>query len=115
MRTILFGAVIALATMVAIVQAQSRSMQLSPQELRDWYRQRAQLQHEEMQREREEARKSCVLPDGSSHPLTAVVSYEGETYRCVEVFAPTPAPLVPPGENQTLTVRMAGWVKVQTP
>jgi hypothetical protein len=112
MRTLPIAALIALSAMAVIVQGQSRSMQLSPSELREWHRQRAQVQHEEMQREREEARKSCVLPDGSRHPLTTVVTYEAQTYRCVEVFAPTPAGLVPPGENQTLTVRMAGWVRM---
>ena len=113
MRTLSIVTLIVVSTMVALVQAQSRSMQLSPPELRDWYRQRAQLQFEEIQREREEARKSCVLLDGSSRPLTTVVNYDDQTYRCVEVFLPTPAALVPPGEGQTLTVRMAGWVKVQ--
>jgi hypothetical protein len=37
------------------------------------------------------------------------VSHERQTYRCVEVFTPnTPGAL----ENQTLTVRIAGWVKM---
>ena len=112
MRTLSIVTLIVVSTMVALAQGQSRSMQLSPQELSDWYRQRAQLRHEEMQREKEEAKKSCPLPDGSSQPLNTVETYDGQTYRCLEVFLPTPAALVPPGQGQTLTLRMAGWVKV---
>jgi hypothetical protein len=63
-----------------------------------------------MQERLREQRTACDLPDGTRHPLTTVVNYEGQTYRCVEVFTPNaPGPL----ENQTLTVRIAGWVKVQ--
>jgi hypothetical protein len=57
---------------------------------------------------------SCALPDGSREPLGAEISYEGEAYRCVEVFSPTPPPLVPPGRNQGLTANAAGWIKAQT-
>lgn len=56
---------------------------------------------------------SCALPDGTRRPLATEIVYEGQTYRCVEVFAPTPAPLVPPGQSQTLTVNAAGWIKAQ--
>jgi hypothetical protein len=112
MRTLSIAAVLTLSTMVALVQAQSRSMQLSPDQLREFYRQRMQLQHEEMEREREEAKKSCALPDGSAQPLNHVLSHEGETYRCLEVFLPTLPRDIPPGGGQTLSVRVAGWVKV---
>jgi hypothetical protein len=106
MRTLSIAALIALSAMAGLMHAQG-----SPQR-RDADR-RQQIQREETLRERErEARTTCALPDASGHPLNDVVSYEGQTYRCVEVFAPTPAPLVPPGESQTLTVRMVGWVKV---
>jgi hypothetical protein len=55
---------------------------------------------------------SCALPDGTRRPLTTEIVHEGETYRCVEVFMPTPALLVAPGQSQTLTVNSAGWIKV---
>ena len=69
----------------------------------------------------ETQRTTCFLPDDSSHPLNAATTYEGQRYRCVEVFAPTEFASLQsdPGGSQrlvrsggTLTVRMAGWVKV---
>jgi hypothetical protein len=75
-------------------------------------RQSMRQAEEKMLERRTEERSACDLPDGTRHPLTTVVSYEGQSYRCVEVFTPnTPGPL----ENQTLTVRIAGWIKVQAP
>jgi hypothetical protein len=59
----------------------------------------------------EEQRTTCYLPDDSKRPLNTVVTYDGQSYRCVEVFAPYPD-AIRPGQTQTLAVRMAGWVKV---
>ena len=33
----------------------------------------------ERKRDRERERTSCALPDGTRHPLTAVVTYEGQS------------------------------------
>jgi len=107
MRTISIAALIVLAATVGMIEAQG-----SPQRRDADRRQQIRAEEERLREMQREARTSCPLPDGSSHPLNAVVSYEDETYRCVEVFAPTPPAQVPPGEGQTLTVRMAGWVKV---
>ena len=104
MRTLSIAALIALS-MAGLTHAQG-----TPQQRREAARRQAVQQVEERMREE---RTSCALPDGSSRPLNAVVSYEGQTYRCMEVFTPTPPGLVPPGEDQKLTVRIAGWVKVQ--
>ena len=32
---------------------------------------------------------ACFLPDGNGYPLNTVTLYNGQRYRCVEVFAPT--------------------------
>jgi hypothetical protein len=56
----------------------------------------------------EEQQKTCYLPDDSKHPLKAVTTYDGQPYRCVEVFEPA---LVRAGQRGTLRVRTAGWVK----
>ncbi len=107
MRTLAIAVLIALSSMAGLTLAQGPGQGSNADR-----RQRIQREEEGLRERQREARTACPLPDGSSHPLDAVVSYEAETYRCVEVFAPTPAAFVPPGENQTLSVRMAGWVKV---
>ena len=106
MRTLAIVAVLALSTMPGLMQAQQSPLR------RDADARRLRLEAETLRERARQASTACPLPDGSIHPLNAVVTYEGQTYRCVEVFTPTPPPQVPPGENQTLTVRMAGWVKV---
>jgi hypothetical protein len=58
----------------------------------------------------EEQRTTCYLPDDSKHPLNATATYDGQRYRCVEVFE---SALVRAGQPGTLRVRTAGWVKVQ--
>ena len=66
-------------------------------------------------------RTTCFLPDESGYPLNTATTYDGQRYRCVEVFAPTVMATTrsDAGGKQsislapgTLTVRMAGWVKV---
>jgi hypothetical protein len=106
MRTLSIAALMTLSAMAALTHAQGT------QQRRDADRRQAMQRLEGMLETRREERTTCALPDGSSHPLNAVVRYEEQTYRCLEVFTPTPAGLVPPGENQTLTVRIAGWVKL---
>ena len=32
--------------------------------------------------------KACYLPDSSSHPVNTVTTFQGQRYRCVEVFGP---------------------------
>jgi hypothetical protein len=129
MRTLWIATLITLATMSGFVHAQRPQQNVDVRELinaaatfqvTDDLRKIREQQADDLRKRRERIRESqerertiCDLPDGSSHRLNAVASYEGETYRCVEVFTPTPPALVPPGENQTLTVRIAGWVKVQ--
>jgi hypothetical protein len=109
MRT-LTVALIALTSIAALTHAQQTPQPRDPQALANALRQLQVAQ--ELLRARRQERTSCTLPDGTSHPLNAVVTYEGQTYRCVEVFTPTPTALVPPGQNQTLAVRLAGWIKV---
>jgi hypothetical protein len=65
-------------------------------------------------------RTTCFLPDDSGYPLNTVTTYNGQRYRCVEVFAPTEL-AIQFVENRKqsisrspgmLAVRMAGWVKL---
>ena len=102
MRTLPVAALIALSSLAGAALAQE-----SPQQRRDADLARRLRVEAEILRER--ARRACPLPDGSTHPLNALVNYEGQTFRCVEVFTPTPAPV---GEKQMLAVHMAGWVRV---
>jgi len=121
MKTLSIAALIVLSSMAGLTHAQAtpqrsaeeRRLAREQQEQRTLERRRVQQQSEQrlLERRREE-RTACPLPDGTSQPLNTVVNYEGQTYRCVEVFTPNaPGPL----ENQTLTVRIAGWIKVQVP
>ena len=111
MRTLSIAALITVSWMAGLTHAQGTPQQ----QRRDAERRQAMRQAEErvLEERRRAERTACAMTDGSSHPLNAVVIYEGQRYRCVEVFAPTPPGLVPPGEDQTLTVRIAGWIKVQ--
>lgn len=59
----------------------------------------------------EEQRTTCYLPDDTKHPLNTAVTYDGQRYRCVEVFSPYPDS-ARSGQSQTLKVHTAGWVKV---
>jgi hypothetical protein len=108
MKSLIVAALMAFSSMAGLTYAQAipqreGALSNAPRRLR--------LADQLREKDREGQRTTCALPDGSTHPLNTVVSYEGQTYRCVEVFAPTPAPLVPPGQNQSLTVHIAGWVK----
>jgi hypothetical protein len=60
----------------------------------------------------EEHRTTCYLPDDSKHPVNTATTYDGQRYRCVEVFSPYPD-AARSGQSQTLAVRTAGWVRVQ--
>ena len=71
---------------------------------------------------------TCFLPDNSGYALDTTTTFDGQRYRCVEVFAPTElvtqafsfepvqsdagAKLSVSRSPGTLAVRMAGWVKV---
>ena len=111
MRTLSIAALIALSSMAGFTNAQSTPQRRDADRLTSLRQSMRQAEEAMLERRREE-RSACDLPDGTRHPLTTVVSYEAQTYRCVEVFTPsTPGPL----ENQTLTVRIAGWIKVQAP
>ena len=106
MRTLSIAALVVLTSMVAHAQFGQRR----DADPRHDFIQRMEAM--ERNRDRDRERTSCALPDGTRHPLTTVVTYEGQSYRCMEIFAPNiPGPL----ENQTLTVRIAGWIKVQVP
>ena len=102
-------AMLILSSMTGLTHAQGtpQRRQADRRELQQQERQRVEAMYQERAREE---RTVCALPDGSTHPVNTVQSYEGQTYRCVEVFTPNLG--VRPGENQTLTVRMAGWIKV---
>jgi hypothetical protein len=50
-----------------------------------------------------ERKTLCSLPDGSNHPLGTSMSYQGQTYRCVEALR---------SDGATLTTYAAAWVKV---
>jgi hypothetical protein len=63
---------------------------------------------------------TCFLPDGSGYPVNTTTTYDGQRYRCVEVFAPTELSTLQSGADGktrislspgTLKVRMAGWVR----
>jgi hypothetical protein len=114
MRTFsIIAGLIALSAMAGLTHAQGFPTPRPEDEARRRQMQQLTQQFEEQVRARErQAQTSCALPDESTHALNAVVSYEGQAYRCVEVFTPTPPARVPPGEGQTLTVRMAGWIKI---
>jgi hypothetical protein len=60
---------------------------------------------ERMRESELQARTSCTLPDESTHQINTVVRFEGQTYRCVEVFAPNMT-----GFGEVFTVRL-GWIK----
>lgn len=112
MRMLSLLVLLALGSMAGLTHAQGSQLRSAPNQRNVQERQRLEQTH---RREVERRRTTCTLPDGTSHPLDAVMSYEGQTYRCVEVFAPTPPPQVAPGEGQTLIVQTAGWIKVQAP
>ena len=108
MRILSIAALVVLTSMVAHAQFGQRR----GDDPRHDFIQRREAMERERERDRERERTSCALPDGTRHPLTTVVTHEGQFYRCMEVFTPNiPGPL----ENQTLTVRIAGWIKVQVP
>lgn len=50
-----------------------------------------------------ERKTLCSLPDGSNHQLGASMSYQGQTYRCVEALR---------SDGVTLATYAAAWVKV---
>lgn len=113
MKALSIAASIAVSSMAALTYAQGFPTPRPADEAR------RQQSRQEIQRletvllEREQqARTGCDLPDGTTHRLNAEVRYEGQAYRCVEVFTPTAPARVPPGTSQTLTVRMAGWIKI---
>ena len=57
---------------------------------------------------------ACFLPDGSGYPLNTVTLYDGQRYRCVEVFAPTELlTLQSDADGKTRTSRAPGKLKVQ--
>jgi len=99
MRTLAVAVLIALSASVGLIRAQQQS-DADRRKIADFIRQRLI----EQQRERDrELKTSCPLPDGSNQSLNTVTSYEGQTYRCVEVLR---------SDGFTLTTYAAAWVKV---
>lgn len=115
MRILSVVAVFVTVSMAGFAYAQFP--QADPRAQADRQRMQRQMQQREQEiRERErQAQTACPLPDESSHPVNAELTYEGQRYRCVEVFLPTQPGRVAPGQDQTLTVRTAGWIKIPTP
>ena len=54
--------------------------------------------------QQQQAGKACVAPNGPSRPINSVATFDGQRYRCMEVFLPST-------NDVTLRVRIAGWVK----
>jgi hypothetical protein len=102
MRTLSIAAFLALSSMAGLMYAQG-SPQRSEAEKRaimaEFLKQRLTEQAQERDRE---LKTTCEMPDGSSHQLGAVTSYEGQTYRCVEALR---------SNGLTLTTYAAAWVK----
>jgi hypothetical protein len=108
----IIAVLIAVSAMAALPHAQGFPQPDSQREALRQQRQEELQQLAARMRERERgAQTSCALPDGSAHPINTSTTYEGQAYKCVEVFLPTPPAQVPPGEGQALTVRIAGWIK----
>jgi hypothetical protein len=103
MRALLIAALITLSAMAGLTYAQR-----APQRAETDITQPTQISIEMLL---EEQRTTCYLPDDSKHPLNTATSYDGQRYRCVEVYAPYPD-TARSGQNQILRVRMAGWVRV---
>src|SRR5262245_17572820 len=56
----------------------------------------------------------CLLPDGSGYALNTTTTYDGQRYRCVEVFAPTDLlTLRSDADGKTRTFRSPGTLKVR--
>jgi hypothetical protein len=113
MRTFtMIAGVIAASAMAGVTYAQFPTP--SPERVaRERQAQQLRQQFEErFTEQKRQARTACALPDESSHPVNAEVTYEGQRYRCVEVFAPT-NPVSDPGVSEPMSVSIAGWIKVQ--
>ena len=66
----------------------------------EFLKQRLTEQHAERERE---LKTTCNLPDGSTHAINTLTSYEGETYRCMEALR---------RNGFALTTYAAAWVKM---
>ena len=75
MRTLSIAALGVLTSMVAHAQFGQRR-DADPR--RDFI-QRVEAMEREWERDRERERTSCAAPDGTRHPLTTVVTYEGQS------------------------------------
>jgi len=106
MRTLLVAALIVVSSLAGLTYAQEASQRRETD-----ITQPTPITAITLEMILEEQRTTCYLPDDSKHPLNTATTYEGQAYRCVEVFAPYPD-AVRSGQSQTLKVRMAGWVKV---
>ena len=109
MRTLLVAVLIALSSLGGLMYAQGPS-QRNETDI-------TQPTPITVERHLDTQRTTCFLPDDSGHPLNTATTYDGQRYRCVEVFAPTEFATLhsDPGGPQrlvrsggTLTVRMAG-------
>ena len=103
MRTLSITALIALSVMGSLIYAQGSPQRSEAEKrriLEDFANQRAIQLRQERDRE---LKTTCNLPDGSTHPLNALTSYEGQTYRCVEALR---------SDGVTLLTYAAAWVRV---
>jgi hypothetical protein len=100
MRIVFVAALIALFVMGGLLFAQGSRSDPDGKRMAEFVRQRVI----EQQRERDRGLKTtCEIPDGSIHPLDALTSYEGQTYRCVEALR---------SDGVVLKTYAAAWVRV---
>jgi hypothetical protein len=103
MRTISIAALIALSVMGGLIYGQGSPQRSEAEKRRimaEFVNQRLIEQRQESDRQ---LKTTCEMPDGSSHALDTLTSYEGQTYRCVEALR---------SDGVTLTTYAAAWVKV---
>jgi hypothetical protein len=103
MRTFSIAALIAFSSMAGLMYAQGSPQRSEAEKRRIIAEFVAQRLIEQRQERDLELKTTCAMPDGSSHPLSALTSYEGQTYRCVEALR---------SDGVTLRTYAAAWVKV---
>lgn len=54
--------------------------------------------------EQRQAANSCFTPNLPNQPIGTVATFDGQRYRCEQVFLSSPF-------DTTMRVRMAGWIK----
>ena len=115
MRTFtMIAGLIALSAMAVVTHAQFPTPRPEDVARERQAQQLRQQLNERFIEQKRQARTACTLPDESRHPVNDVVTFEGQTYRCMEVFAPT-NPVTDPAEGNAMSVSVAGWIKVQAP